>query len=404
MARVILWQMLARAAVVLAATVALVACGSQTGAAPAGARLAAAPAATAAAPSGVRLQLVGRFNQPVYLTAPAGQGKRLFVVEQPGVIRVVRGGKTLQRPFLDIRSRVSSGGEQGLLGLAFARDYRTSGRFYVYFTGRDQREWVVEYRRSTLDQANPSSARTLMRMVDPEPNHNGGMLNVGSDGMLFIGTGDGGGANDQHGARGNGQNLGSLLGKILRINPRASGGRSYTIPRDNPFFNMSGHRGEIWDYGLRNPWRWSFDRKTGDLTIGDVGQDQIEEVDFRAADRTAGVNFGWRVYEGDRRNLDGPLSGTVGPVITHRHSSGWCSITGGYVIRDPRLPALNGRYVYGDFCRGTINVARLRPGGASGDHALGVAKVPELSSFGEDGQGRVYVVSLAGPVYRLAPR
>jgi glucose/arabinose dehydrogenase len=405
-----LGDMIRRAALAIASTALLVACGSQGG----GAAPASGPAprygtvsrttsATAAA-TGVRLLAVGRFDQPVYVTAPRGQHRRVFVVEQPGVIRVIRGGRVLARPFLDIRSRVTNGGEQGLLGLAFAPDYRASGRFYVYFTGRDQRQWVVEYRRATADRANPASARTLMRMVDPEPNHNGGAMNFGPDGLLYIGTGDGGGANDQHGARGNGQNLNSLLGKLLRIDPKPSGGRSYTIPRGNPFFSMKGHRGEIWDYGLRNPWRWSFDRRTGDLTIGDVGQDQVEEINFRPAGRTGAVNFGWRPLEGDRRNFDEVANGALSPVLTHSHSDGWCSITGGYVVRDPRLPALDGRYVYGDFCRGVINVATLRPGGASGDRALGVARVEQLASFGEDGLRRVYAVSHAGPVYRLVPR
>ena len=399
--------MIRRAALVLASSAVLVACGSQSGGAAAGtASTGASAATTVASPAatGVRLRRVGSFEQPVYATAPRGDRRRVFVVEQGGVIRVIRGGRTLRRPFLDIRSRVTSGGEQGLLGLAFAPDYAASGRFYVYFTGRDQRQWVVEYRRATADRANQRSARTLMRMVDPEPNHNGGAMNIGPDGLLYIGTGDGGGADDQHGRRGNGQNLGSLLGKLLRIDPRPSGGRSYTVPRDNPFFSRKGARGEIYAYGLRNPWRWSFDRRTGDLTIGDVGQDQVEEIDFRRRGTGAGANFGWRAIEGDRRNFDEPAPGAVPPVITHRHSDGWCSITGGYVVRDPRLPSLDGRYVYGDFCRGVINVATLRQGGARGVRALGVARVEQLASFGEDGRARVYAVSHAGPVYRLESR
>ena len=409
--------MLRAAAPVFGCAAVLVACGSQSGQAASTDSPASSPAipaaaaptrttttATARASTGARLQSVGRFDQPLYVTAPRGDRRRVFVVEQPGVIRVIRGGHTLAQPFLDIRSRVTSGGEQGLLGLAFAADYALSGRFYVYFTGRDGREWVVEYRRVSADRANPASARTLMRMVDPEPNHNGGQLNIGPDRMLYIGTGDGGGANDQHGSRGNAQNLGSLLGKILRIDPHASGGRSYTIPRDNPFVGRAGARGEIYAYGLRNPWRWSFDRVTGDLTIGDVGQDQVEEIDFRRRGTGRGANFGWRPIEGNRANLDEPAPGAIAPVITKRHSDGWCSITGGYVIRDPRLAGLVGHYVYSDFCRGVVNVARLAVGGAHGDRALGVPRVPQLASFGEDGLGRVYVVSLDGGVSRLVPR
>ncbi len=402
--------MIRRAALAIASTLVLVACGSQSGgAAPANgpAPRYGTPATTTtagAAATGVRLQRVGSFDTPVYVTAPRGERRRVFVVEQAGVIRVVRGGRTLARPFLDIRARVTSGGEQGLLGLAFAPDYATSGQFYVYFTGRDQRQWVVEYRRANPDRADSGSARTLLRMADPEANHNGGQLNVGPDGLLYIGTGDGGGADDQHGARGNAQNLGSLLGKLLRIDPRPGGGRPYRVPRDNPFAGRTGARGEIYAYGLRNPWRWSFDRATGDLTIGDVGQNAVEEVDYRRRGTGRGVNFGWRPIEGKRRNFDEPAPGAVAPVITKRHGDGWCSITGGYVVRDPRLPSLRGRYVYSDYCRGIVNVATLRAGGASGDRALGVPRVDQVSSFGEDGLGRVYVVSLAGPVFRLAPR
>ena len=364
----------------------------------------AAPAARGSA-AGVRLVRIGRFDQPVYVTAPPQDHARVMVVEQPGVIRVVRGGRTLGRPFLDIRSSVTSGGEQGLLGLAFAPDYAASGRFYVYYTDRAGREVVAEYRRGAgADAADRGSARIVLRMADPEANHNGGSLNFGPDGLLYIGTGDGGGANDQHGRRGNGQNLGSLLGKLLRIDPRASAGKSYSVPESNPFAGRAGARREIYAYGLRNPWRFSFDRSTGDIAIGDVGQDAVEEIDFARKDRARGVNYGWRAWEGRRRNFDEPAPGAVFPVLTKRHSGGWCSITGGYIIRDPALPALAGHYVYGDYCLGQIRVATLRAGGAKGDRSLGLPRVPNLSSFGEDGRGRVYATALDGPVYRLAAR
>jgi glucose/arabinose dehydrogenase len=360
--------------------------------------------AGAAQARGVRLVAVGRFDEPLYVTAPPGDRRRQFVVEQGGRIRVVRGGRKLARPFLDIRGQVQAGGEQGLLSMAFAPDYARTRRFYVYFTGRDGRQNVVEYRAATADRADASSARLVLRMEDPESNHNGGLLLFGPDDLLYIGTGDGGGANDQHGARGNAQSLSSLLGKILRIDPRPSGGRPYRAPTSNPFVRRSGARDEIYSYGLRNPWRFSFDRRTADLSIADVGQNAIEEVSFVRRGRGKGANFGWRPFEGDRRIFDEPAPGAIAPVITHSHGDGWCSITGGVVVRDPDLPALTGRYVYGDLCEGRVRAARLRAGRRTTGRALPLPQVGALSSFGEDASGRVYVVSLNGPVYRLASR
>jgi glucose/arabinose dehydrogenase len=357
------------------------------------------------AQTGVRLMRVGQFTAPLYVTAPPGDRRRVFVVEQGGTIRVVRGGRRLARPFLDIRGIVRSGGEQGLLSMAFAPDYERTRRFYVNFTDRSGVQRVVEYRRSraSRDRAVRTGARTVLRYDDLEANHNGGLVKFGPDRLLYIGTGDGGGANDQHGARGNAQDLGNLLGKILRIDPRRSGGRAYTVPSDNPFARRAGARREIYSYGLRNPWRFSFDRSTGDLAIGDVGQNAIEEIDFARRGEARGANYGWRPFEGRRRNFDEPAPGHVPPVLELRHDAGNCSVTGGYVVRDRALPALFGRYVYGDLCRGQLRAARLAPGSASGDAAVpGVAKVEQLASFGEDARGRVYVVSLAGPVYRLA--
>jgi hypothetical protein len=226
----------------------------------------------------------------------------------------------------------------------------------------------------------------------------------GTDGLMYVGTGDGGGGDDQHGARGNAQSLGSLLGKILRIDPRQSGARAYTVPSSNPFAGRSGARPEIYAYGLRNPWRFSFDRATDDLTIADVGQDAVEEVDFVRKGRGRGANFGWRPWEGRSRNFDEPAPGAILPVITHRHSGGFCSITGGYVVRDRAVPALYGRYVYGDYCEGRIRAATLRVGRRISGKPLALPKVGGLSSFGEDSAGRVYATSLNGPVYRLAAR
>jgi hypothetical protein len=240
-------------------------------------------------------------------------------------------------------------------------------------------------------------------MADSESNHNGGLLLFGPDDLMYVGTGDGGGGGDQHGPRGNAQNLGSLLGKILRIDPRAGGGRPYRVPRDNPFTGRSGARSEIYAYGLRNPWRFSFDRRTGDLAIGDVGQNQFEEIDFVRRGNGRGANFGWRPFEGRARYAAGESApGHVRPVIVRSHSDGNCSITGGVIVRDPRL-ALRGRYVFGDYCKGRILSARLSPGRARGVRRTSLT-VPSLSSFGEDAQGRVYAVSLNGPVYRIVPR
>jgi glucose/arabinose dehydrogenase len=358
-------------------------------------------AARPARSRGVRLVGVGRFRAPLYVAAVPGDRRRIYVVEQGGRIMVVRAGRILREPFLDLRGQVRAGGEQGLLGLAFAPD----GRFYVDYTDRNGDTRIVEYRRSraSADRADLASRRELLFIDQPEANHNGGQLAFGPDGLLYIGMGDGGGGGDQHGRIGNGQSLDALLGKILRIDPRPGGGRPYRVPRDNPFVGRAGARGEIWAYGLRNPWRFSFDRATGDLTVGDVGQDAVEEIDFRSRRRAPGTNFGWRVFEGARRFGSGAAPGAVGPVIQRTHDDGWCSITGGYVVRDPGLPALRGRYVYGDYCLGRLRAARLSSAGARGDRDLRL-RVPALSSFGEDARGRVYVTSLDGPVYRLAPR
>jgi glucose/arabinose dehydrogenase len=398
---------------VLLAAVVLVACGSDdragaqsTGpAAGTDARAATDPSTGArAAATGVRLVQVGTFDAPLYVTAPPGDRRRLFVVEQAGRIRVMRGGRRAGT-FLDVRSQVTAGGEQGLLGMAFAPDYARSGLFYIYFTGTDTKEHLVEYRRRSADVADPGSARPVFVHDDPEANHNGGQLAFGPDGLLYVGTGDGGGGNDQHGARGNAQDLASPLGKILRMDPRASGGRPFTVPASNPFVNLAGARPEVYAYGLRNPWRFSFDRTRGDLVIGDVGQDAVEEIDFVRGGKGRGANFGWRPFEGDKHLFDEPAPRALPPVITKTHPDGWCSITGGYVVRDQAVPGLLGRYVYGDFCKGELRSARLSAGGAKNDRAIpGVKTVEGLDSFGEDAAGRVYVVSQLGPVYRLAAR
>jgi glucose/arabinose dehydrogenase len=363
-------------------------------------------ASTTTEAGGLRLQRIGTFAAPLYVTSPPGDRHRIFVVEQAGTIRVVRDGHRLAAPFLDIRRLVVSGGEQGLLSLAFAPDYARSGLFYVMYTARpDGQERVVEYHRRTADVADPGSARLVLAQPDPESNHNGGLLLFGPDRLLYVGVGDGGSEGDPHGARGNGQNLGVIFGKILRIDPRRSGSRPYTVPASNPFVGRAGARPEIYAYGLRNPWRFSFDRRTGAMAIGDVGQDRYEEIDFERPGQARGKNFGWRVWEGrSRYHPDESAPGAVFPAIVENHAAGNCSITGGYVIRDRALGrGLYGRYVYGDLCDGHLRVAALRPGRARGDRRLG-PNVSQLVSFGEDARGRVYAVSLSGGVFRIAAK
>jgi glucose/arabinose dehydrogenase len=406
------------AAVGVVAGLALAACGSDDGAdRAAGSTAQSASAAesgggttssaatttgrAAQAKRGVRLVRIGGFDTPVYVTAPPGDSRRLMVVEQRGRIMVLRGGRKLATPFLDIRSQVTYGGEQGLLSVAFPPDYQSTGRFYVYYTSGGTNR-IVEYRRASADRANASTARVVLTMPNLEPNHNGGLMVFGPDRLMYVGTGDGGGANDQHGGAGNAQNLGSLLGKLLRIDPAASGGQPYSIPSSNPFVGRAGARGEIYSSGLRNPWRFSFDRSTGDLAIGDVGQDAVEEIDFTRRGQARGANFGWRPWEGRRRNFNEPAPGAVFPVIQHTHAAGFCSITGGYIVRDPNVPSLNGRYVYSDFCDGRIRSARLRTGRVAQGRPLSLPKIGQISSFGQDNSGRVYVVSLDGSVYRFA--
>ena len=395
---------------VLAAAGAIAACGGgdRDDAAGTGPAETASPAptssATATARRGVRLVTVGRFDSPVYVTSPPGDTRRLFVVEQGGRIRVVRDGRVQRRPFLDITGKVTAGGEQGLLSVAFAPDYATSRRFYVYYTNRSGDQDIVEYRAASGERADPGSARRLMRMADDEVNHNGGLLLFGPDGKLYVGTGDGGGGGDLHGERGNAQDLGSLLGKILRIDPVAVDGRPYGVPADNPFVDREGARPEIFAYGLRNPWRFSFDGESGPLTIGDVGQDEIEEIDVVSRERARGANFGWRPFEGRTKYTRGEEApGQVGPAVQRRHDDGWCSVTGGVVVRDRAVPGLYGRYLFGDFCAPEIESARLAGGRARDVRRTGL-EVENLSSFGQDAAGRVYLVSLGGPVYRLAAR
>ncbi len=361
----------------------------------------------AAQPRPVRLLRLGRFESPTFLTAPRGDSRR-FVVQRDGQIVIVRGGRKLRTPFLDISDLVSAPeGESGMLSMAFARDYAQSGRFYVYYTDNQGFLQIDQFRRSQgdPDRADPGSRRSVLRVPHNRGNHKGGQLQVGPDGFLYAGFGDGGGGGDPDE---NAQDLGQPLGKLFRIAPRPDGG--YDVPADNPLRGRAGARPEIYAYGLRNPYRFSFDRSRGSLVVGDVGQDEVEEVSFvrgRSGGRQprGGINFGWDVFEGRSNYEGGSAPGHLPPVITHLHSqSSFCSITGGYVIRDRSLRGSRfyGRYVYGDFCDGRLRLAKLRR--PRSNSRLSGLQVSSLASFGEDGRGRVYAISLEGPIYRIGRR
>ncbi|HVF15140.1 MAG TPA: PQQ-dependent sugar dehydrogenase [Acidimicrobiales bacterium] len=335
---------------------------------------------------------VARLTQPVAFEVRAGDNA-LYMVEKIGRVRALRGGALDPNPVLDLSGGVSTGSEQGLLGLAFSPD---GGRMYVNFTDPAGDTRVVEYGFSGA-VADPSSARELLVVEQPFANHNGGHLAFGPDGKLWIGLGDGGGGNDP-GNRA--QDLGTLLGKMLRIDPSPSGGRPYTIPPDNPFVGREGARGEIWSYGLRNPWRYSFDRATGDLWMGDVGQNAVEEVDFAPASSRGGENWGWPALEGSRANRGDRPDGAAGPILDYDQAEGGCSVTGGYVYRGAAIPGLTGAYVFGDYCRGELLAVRQSGGRVVEEVDLGLT-VDGLSSFGQDSAGELYALSLAGPVFRI---
>jgi glucose/arabinose dehydrogenase len=358
----------------------------------------AAPAGAAAAPTFVRL---GDFDQPVYAASPADNGERLFVVEKPGVVREVLNGTVRTTPFLDISSEVrSSENERGLLSIAFAPDYATSGLFYVYMTAQPAGELQVrEYRRSLADpdRADPVGRIVWRQAHDQADNHNGGTVAIGPDGFLWLATGDGGGANDGFG---HARDLNSQLGKMLRIDPRPSGGLGYTVPADNPIAGSP-----VWAYGLRNPFRFSFDyRGSNDLFIGDVGQSAKEEIDrARFADGLGkGADYGWACREGagpGPKACD-PSAAYVPPIFDYSQST-TRAVAGGVVVRDPGLPTLTGRYLYADTY--TAQVHSFDPVAArSTDRSeTSLPARNTLVAFGEDGCGHVYVVALGGSVDRI---
>ncbi len=348
-------------------------------------------------------RVVAGLSSPLDVQTPQGDKARVFIVEQAGRVLILRGGAIVTTPFLDISGRIRAGGEQGLLGLAFHPRFSENGRFYVNYTDHAGDTHIAEFRASG-DLADPSSERTLFTVDQPFANHNGGGLAFGNDGLLYIGLGDGGSAGDPFN---NAQSLNTMLGKILRIN--VDDATPYGIPGDNPFVASPGVTREIWAYGLRNPWRFNFDRLTGDLFIGDVGQNEREEVDVGFETRRGGENYGWRITEGTRCYNPSANCGTAGitfPLVEYTHSLG-CSVTGGVVYRGCRLPGYAGTYFYGDFCSGMIRSIRVENGQATDSRdwtsALGRG-IDNISSVGIDGDGEAYILDYSdGELYKIVP-
>ena len=359
--------------------------------------LAGPPTAPASVAIGLE-PIVSGLERPLFVTHAGDGSGRLFVVEQPGAIRIVRAGRLLPRPFLDLSAEIdTSGGERGLLGLAFAPDYAASGRFFVAHTAPGPKVTIARYRVSSdPDRADPASRSIVLAMKDPAGNHNGGMLAFGPDGFLYHGTGDGGSAGDPWN---NAQDTDSPLGKILRLDVRVE---PYAIPPDNPFARGGGAP-EVWAYGLRNPWRFSFDRATGELWIGDVGQNAWEEVNVEDPRRGGGRNYGWKTMEGlhcfsPRTGCD--PEGLQLPVHEYGHDLG-CSVTGGYVYRGQAIPELAGRYLFSDYCRGTIWSLERGADGRAAVETLLESRV-QVSSFGEDEAGELYLCDHGnGAVFRI---
>jgi glucose/arabinose dehydrogenase len=336
--------------------------------------------------------VVSGLERPVGLQYANDNSGRLFIIEKVGRIRILQDGNLLGPAFLDISDRVGSGGsEQGLLGLAFHPHYAENGFFFVNYTDKNGNTVIARY-QVTADSnvADPNSEVVLLNVDQPFQNHNGGMLAFGPDGYLYAGLGDGGSGGDPFG---NAQNLNTFLGKILRLDVDSA--QPYAIPPDNPFGN------EIWAYGLRNPWRFSFDHLTGDLYIGDVGQNSWEEIDFVPAGTPGGMNFGWNIMEGTHPYKGGPQDGLVPPVAEYGHSQGRCSVTGGYVYRGT-MPEWNGVYFYGDYCSGTVWGLIHSDGGWQ--NQLLYETGASISSFGQDPAGEVYLIDYGGRILRLVPR
>ena len=340
----------------------------------------------------VKLDRIARMPEPVAMAATADDSI-LYVGERAGRVRAIRNGKLDPDPVLDLTDQVVVEGEGGLLGVAVAPDGQ---HLYVSFTDRRHAVRLVEV---AFDGggADPGSLRDVLTVAQPSTRHHGGNLVFGPDGLLWVGIGDGSPGGDPANAA---QSLGQLSGKLLRLDPRPSGGKGYTVPRSNPFVGRGGARPEIWAYGLRNPWRFSFDKATRDLWIGDVGQYVIEEIDAVSLRRSRGANFGWKRLEGRRPFSGSAPPGAVAPVHQYGHTGGRCAVVGGHVYRGTRLPDLQGAYVYGDVCDGRVRALSRGRGGTLHHRDLGV-KMPGLVSFAENQAGELHVISLGGAVFRL---
>jgi len=353
--------------------------------------------------SGLRLALVtDALSRPVHVTAPPGDVDRLFVVEQAGRIRILEAGVLLASPFLDITNSVSCCGERGLLSLAFDPAYAANGRFYVYYTDQSGDTRVVRFRLGPdPNLADPASEELVLSVGQPYANHNGGLVAFGPDGYLYVGLGDGGSAGDPDG---NGQKPATLLGSLLRIAVGDAAG--YSVPTDNPFVGHPSARPEIWAYGLRNPWRFSFDRLTGDLYLADVGQTRLEEVNVEPQPSPGGVNWGWDTMEGTEcfGSTSCDRSGLTLPVLEYDHGQG-CSVIGGHVYRGSDLPDLRGTYFYSDYCSGWVRSFRYQGGEAVSrtDWTGVLGPAGNVTSIGEDARGELYVTTQSGRLYRIAP-
>lgn len=365
--------------------------------------LAATPAHAQTQPRLYLNEIANGLSSPLYLTAPAND-PRLFIVEQTGRVRIVQGGVLLPQPFLNLVGRITSGGERGLLSIAFHPNYAANGYIYVNYTdgpGSTAGDTVIE--RYTVSATNPNlidvtSRKRLLVVDQPYENHNGGLIKFGPDGKLYIGMGDGGSGGDPEN---HAQNRRDLLGDMLRID--VDSGDPYGIPADNPFVGQTGVKGEIWAYGLRNPWRWSFDTETNHLYIGDVGQGEWEEVHISPAN-TGGQNYGWKIMEGN--HCFSPATGCnqtglVKPQVEYSHSEG-CSIAGGYVYRGSRIPEIVGHYFYSDFCSGWVRSFKYANNAVTDKRQWTLPNVGNILSFGQDSAKNMYVLSQNGRVYRLA--
>ena len=348
------------------------------------------------------LQVAAGLSVPLYLTAPPGDA-RLFIVEKTGGIRIVKEQALLEQPFLDLSAQVSTGSEQGLLGLAFDPEYAANGRFLVHYTDLAGNTVVSRFQVSAdPDRAEAASEQVMLTVPQPFSNHNGGQITFGPDGFLYLGLGDGGSGGDPDNR---GQDLSDLLGSILRIDVRSAD--AYSVPADNPFVGQPNARGEVWSYGLRNPWRFSFDRANGDLYIADVGQSQWEEIDVStiAQGSGRGVNYGWSVMEGAHcfRGPGCDQSGLALPTLEYSHREG-CSVTGGYVYRGSAVPSLQGHYFYADFCEGWVRSFGFGEGQVTDETSWpSLAPGGSIVSFGEDAAGELYVLGAGGTVSRIVP-